>query len=251
MASPTTSTATRSPTSIRRFIPTCFNTRVLAWAADLRAQLRRIPTATCGIGLLAFPYIFPGAYSQPQVLSDRPVRLDPLARLARGQRPRPANSYQFDTSSPLDLPAEHQPQPARPGRQPARSRQQPDPDRDPPPATRPGGASRPGVRRSPSTGTIRPVQVNDDVSFTPAFGQSNGLSPRGRRTPSRSAERSVLPWMSTSGDDGQSGLLPNGYRLLDRPANTPQLFSDGPGVQTNTSVFFSGTAAAVPTPLWS
>ena len=66
--------------------------------------------------LLAFPVHLPGAYTYPQILSARPVRLDPFAdaRVSSDSGRRNGHGITFE-HEPAGLSAKYQPQPARPG----------------------------------------------------------------------------------------------------------------------------------------
>ena len=191
---------------------------------------------------MAFPYVFPGAYSNAAgtLANDQYGWIhSPDALWPSSQRRRQLD-VTFD-GKPAGLSPEHQPQPARPGRQPA------DPDQPPSTATgteltaRPGGASRPGARRSRPTGTIPTVQVN----VGPRARQPNGLpAPASRRGSSRRRPTDVTPGCCRQLADPRHARRPMTSRSS---GSTPQLFSDGCG---DNSIASSWAGHAVD-PLWA
>ena len=195
---------------------------------------------------LTFPYIFPGAYSYPQVLSnDQYGWIHSPTPVINDQG---TNTYQFDTAAltylqninhnPLDL---------------GDNNSIPDKNTTPtgfwsPPQTWWGF---PTWRETLSVHWQDPTrQVNDNVSVASGgnFGQPNGLTPRPADTVPVAGDNQLLPWMSTPGTVSQSGPLPNGYDYS-VVRRTPQLFSDVLGYRNNMSVFLG--AGGVVDAVWS
>jgi hypothetical protein len=198
---------------------------------------------------LAFPYIFPGAYTYPQLLNNDQYGWIHSPTPVVNDKPPGTNTYQFDTNAlvylnninhnPLDvgdnttIPDANYNTPTTPTAFYS------------PPQTWWGF---PTWRETLSVNWTDPTrQVNDGSNFK-AFGQSNGLTPRPTNVaPVLDPNGQLLPWMSTPGTLNQSGPLPNGfdYSIIRR---TPQLFSDVVNYKKNESVFL-GTGGNVD-PVW-
>ncbi len=108
------------------------------------------------IGLLAFPYVFPGAYSKAQPLSTSAYGLDPRpGALAVDQHlnhvPVRPQGHPGRTSSTSITIRSTWATTCRPRRICSRDTRRA-------PTGRPGGDSRPGARRSPRPGSIRPCR---------------------------------------------------------------------------------------------
>ena len=202
-------------------------------------------TVSNAAALLAFPYIFPGAYTYPQVLNnDQFGWIHSPTPVVNDQA---GNTYQFDTNAltylqninhnPLDLG---------------------DNSSIPDKFSTPTGFFSPlqtwwgfpTWRETLSVNWTDPTrQLNDNVNFT-AFGQPAGLSPRPTNTvPVLDPNGQLLPWMSTPGTISQGGPLPNGfdYSVVRR---TQQLFSDVNAYKTHESVFLQGTGGNIIDPVW-
>lgn len=199
-------------------------------------------TPPFSLGLLAFPYLYPGAYSFPQVLSKNQYGWihspTPVVNDQNG------NTYQFDTSAlvylnnlnhnPLDV---------------GDNGSIPDKNTTPtgfwsPPQTWWGF---PTWRETLSVNWIDPTrQVNDNVDF-PSFGQPNGLTPRPAGRVPVIDDGQILPWMGNPLTVANGGSLPSNYdfSVIRR---SPQLFSDAAGYRTM-SVFL-GTGGNV-NPVWA
>jgi hypothetical protein len=196
--------------------------------------------------LLGFPYIFPGAYSTPQVLSKdqfgwihspTPVVTDQAGNTYQfdGAAPAPLTYLQNINHNPLDLGDNGS-----------------IPDKNATPTGFFGSLQTwwgfPTWRETLSVNWTDPTrQVNDNVSAGTggAFGQPNGLTPRPASVAPVNPDTQLLPWMSTPGTISQGGPLPNGfdYSIIRR---TPQLFSDAVAYRANMSVFLSNGGAVDP-----
>jgi len=192
--------------------------------------------------LLAFPYIYPGAYTYPQVVSldqygwihsPSPYITDQANNqyLAENDRmPSAATPTQPIylnnlNHNPLDL---------------GDNLSIPDKNITPTGFWSPLQTwwGFPTWRETLSVNWTDPTrQVNDNINFS-AYGQPNGLTPFPASTvpiaPGGAGQ--LLPWMSTPGDMNHSGPLPNNfdYSIIRR---TPQLFSDVLNYKANSSVF--------------
>ncbi len=198
---------------------------------------------------LAFPYIFPGAYTQPQMLTADQYGWihspSPYANVIQadgfGQgvnfESNPIGYLQSLNHNPLDL-ADNLPTPTTPlithgtvtGTQMLQT-----------------WWGFPTWRETLSVHWNDPTkQVNDASGFgfnAKVFGQPNGLTPRSAGTVPVASDTQLLPWMGNPLTVAQGGTFPNGYdfSIIRR---TPQLFSDAQGYSANMSIFL-GTGGAV------
>jgi len=180
-----------------------------------------VPRGAASFATMAFPYIFPGAYSNPQHLandqygwihSPSPVAVDTASNTYQFDKD-PVNYLKFMNHNPLDMG-----------------------DNLPTPLFLPKAATFtqtwwgfPTWRETLSPNWNDPTrQVNDGVNFA-QFGQPNGLSPRLASTVPVKDDGNLLPAMTAV------------WR------NTPQLFSDGFG---DINQFVTAAAAIAPGGLW-
>jgi prepilin-type N-terminal cleavage/methylation domain-containing protein len=206
-------------------------------------------------GLLAFPYIFPGAYTIPQILSADQYGWihspSPYANVIQadgnGQgmmfESNPLGYLQSLNHNPLDL-ADNVPTPSTP------------------PITH-GSISGPQTwqtwwgfptwRETLSVNWNDPTkQVNDasGIGVNPAsYGQPNGLSPRLASVVPVAEDNQLLPWMGVPLTTAQGGSFPNGYDFSIIRRN-PQVFSDAPGYHNNMSIFL-GVPGGPIDPVWA
>jgi prepilin-type N-terminal cleavage/methylation domain-containing protein len=204
---------------------------------------------------LAFPYIFPGAYSRPQVVSADQFGWihspTPYANVIQadgnGQamtfEQSPLQYLQSINHNPLDL-ADNLPTPTTPqithGNINGAQMQQ-------------TWWGFPTWRETLSQNWNDPTrQVNDGINFTAGFGQPNGLTPRPTNVPPAAPavadDSQLLPWVGVPLTVAQGGTFPNNYdfSIIRR---TPQLFSDAQGYSGVMSVFL-GTGGVVD-PVWA
>ena len=197
--------------------------------------------------LLGFPYIFPGAYSVPQVLNKDQFGWIHSPTPVVADKPPGTNTYQFDTNALVYLNnINHNPLDAND------NVAIPDPNYLT--ATTPTAFYSshlqtwwgfPTWRETLSVNWTDPTrQVNDNVSAGTGgvFGQPNGLTPRPAGVVPVNSDTQLLPWMSTPGTISAGGPLPNGFdfSLIRR---TPQLFSDAVSYKANMSVFLANGGA--------
>jgi prepilin-type N-terminal cleavage/methylation domain-containing protein len=207
-------------------------------------------------GFLAFPYIFPGAYTVPQAVSNdqygwihspTPVVFDKAGN---------PNLFEADR-----MPVPNTPTDARPVYLRNLNHNPLDlgdnstiPDINTTPTAYYSPVQTwwgfPTWRETLSINWTDPTrQLNDGSNFT-AFGQSNGLTPRPADVlPILDPNGQLLPWMSTPGDTNHSGPLPPPPFDFSIIRRTPQLYSDVLNYKTNMSVFL-GTGGVID-PVWA
>jgi prepilin-type N-terminal cleavage/methylation domain-containing protein len=190
-------------------------------------------TVSAPAAFLAFPFIFPGAYTYPQFLSadqygwiHSPSPYANVNGQATTFEQNPLGYLQSLNHNPLDL-ADNLPTPAIPaGMTPQQAFQT--------------WWGFPTWRETLSVNWNDPTkQVNDasGIGANPAaFGQPNGLTPRPTGTVPVNGDAQLLPWMSSPGTQAQGGPLPNGFDFSLIRSN-PQLFSDALGYKNSTSLF--------------
>ncbi len=207
-------------------------------------------TVSAPAALLAFPYIFPGAYTHPQILSADQYGWihspSPYANVippfgtnaAQTFEQNPIGYLQCLNHNPLDL-ADNLPTPTTP------------------PIT--GGNISgtqmlqtwwgfPTWRETLSVNWQDPTrQVNDNINFAAGFGQPNGLSVRLASVVPVAADNQLLPWMGIPNNSAQGGVFPASYNNGDYSIirRTPQLFSDAQAYSNAQSIFLGATPGTV------
>jgi hypothetical protein len=212
--------------------------------------------ANPGAPLLAFPYVFPGAYSNPQQLtatgtsyrfgwihSPSPMALDFAGKTHQFETDT-LNYLNFMNHNPLDL-GDNLPTPAvLTGKPfvPTTDWQQ-------------SWWGFPTWRETLSQNWNDPTrQLNDNVNFT-NFGQPNGLIPRPSLTPPGGPPPPIvndgqdLPWMGEPVTVAKGGVFPNNYDFSIIRRN-PQLFSDAQASKLFMSVFLQAPGGGVD-PVWT
>jgi prepilin-type N-terminal cleavage/methylation domain-containing protein len=209
-------------------------------------------TVSAPAALLAFPYIFPGAYTHPQILSADQYGWihspSPYANVIPPFGTNAAQTFEQNTlgylqclnHNPLDL-ADNLPTPSTP------------------PIT--GGNISgtqmlqtwwgfPTWRETLSVNWQDPTrQVNDNINFAAGFGQPNGLSPRSASVVPVTPDTQLLPWMGVPNNSAQGGVFPAAYDFSIIRRN-PQLFSDAQAYSNAQSVFLGAVAGTVD-PVWA
>jgi prepilin-type N-terminal cleavage/methylation domain-containing protein len=193
-------------------------------------------TVNAATPLLAFPYLFPGSYSVPQLLTNNAQNVvgwihspSPAANVGGAAVTFDANplSYlQNMNHNPLDLG-----------------------DNLPTPLIPQTWWGMPTWRETLSVNWNDPGrQVNDNTNY-PTFGQPNGLFPRPAGPPgplaSVASDNQLLPWMGNPRTVLQGGTLPNNFDFS-FVRRTPQLFSDAAGYDTIMSLFLAGAGGVDP-----
>ncbi len=227
-------------------------------------------------GLEVFPYIFPGAYSYPQVVSnDQFGWIHSPSPYANVPQTAPNPPYSTGSGLPFESPPIVDAN-GRPVSGPLAYLQSLNHnpldlgDNLPTPANPPmidGNITGPQTwqtwwgfptwRETLSVNWHDPTrQVNDNLNiFFPnaqgTFGQPNGLTPRptSAQFVPVASDNQLLPWMGVPLTAAQGGVFPNGvdFSIVRR---TPQLFSDAQGYSGNMSLFLQSPNGGID-PVWA